>query len=72
MPFGAAGEVGFTLYATRGTARTLEQAGLQVIPVKKIHESDGDNTQTIQESGKISYIISTSSKGRLPSRDSVA
>lgn len=64
-------KLGFTLYATRGTARILEKAGLQVISVKKIHEADHDNIQTLLESGKINYIISTSSKGRLPSRDSV-
>lgn len=63
-------ELGFTLYATAGTARILERSGLQVRSVKKIHEADHDNTQTLLESGKVNYIISTSSKGRLPSRDS--
>ena len=63
-------ELGFTLYATAGTARILERSGLQVRAVKKIHESELDNTQTLLESGKVNYIISTSSKGRLPSRDS--
>ena len=38
--------------------------------VKKIHESS-ENTKTLLESGRISYIISTSAKGRLPARDSV-
>ncbi len=64
-------ELGFTLYATGGTAKVLEESGLEVVSVKKIHEADGDNIQTLLESGKINYIISTSSKGRLPSRDSV-
>lgn len=64
-------ELGFTLYATGGTANLLNQAGLQAISVKKIHESDHDNIQTLLESGRINYIISTSSKGRLPGRDSV-
>lgn len=64
-------ELGFTLYATGGTAKVLEQAGLHVISVKKIHEADHNNIQTLLESGKINYIISTSSKGRLPSLDSV-
>ncbi|MEL7565000.1 MAG: carbamoyl-phosphate synthase large subunit [Dehalobacterium sp.] len=63
-------EMGFLLYATRGTAKVLEEAGLSVTCVKKIHESD-DNINTLLESGKVNYIISTSSKGRLPSRDSV-
>jgi carbamoyl-phosphate synthase large subunit len=64
-------ELGFTLYATGGTAQLLNQAGLPAISVKKIHEADHDNIQTLLESGKINYIISTSSKGRLPGRDSV-
>ncbi|NLO96699.1 MAG: carbamoyl-phosphate synthase large subunit [Peptococcaceae bacterium] len=63
--------LGFTLYATQGTANTLLEAGLKVIPVKKIHESKDDNIQTLLESGKVNYIISTSSRGRLPSLDSV-
>ncbi len=64
-------DLGFTLYATKGTAMILEQAGLEVIPVNKIHEADDDNIQTLLESGKINCVISTSSRGRLPSRDSV-
>ncbi len=63
-------DLGFTLYATKGTARVLRQAGMSVTSVNKIHESD-TNTRTLLESGKVSYIISTSSKGRLPTRDSV-
>ena len=63
-------ELGFSLYATRGTARLLEQAGLKVALVNKIHES-ADNAATLLESGKISYIISTSEKGRDPALDSV-
>ena len=63
-------KLGFTLYATRGTARVLRGAGIPVETVKKIHES-ADNTLALIESGLISYVISTSSKGRIPTRDSV-
>ena len=62
--------LGFHLYATRGTAKTLGEAGIRAEVVEKIHEAD-ENTMTLLESGRVSYIISTSSKGRLPSRDSV-
>ncbi len=41
-----------------------------VSEVNKIHESE-DNIMALLESGKVDYIISTSTKGRLPSRDSV-
>lgn len=64
-------ELGFTLYATRGTAAVLRRAQMQVIEVGKLHESSEENILALIESGRIDYILSTSSKGRLPSRDSV-
>ncbi len=63
-------DMGFTLYSTKGTAKVLESAGIPARSVDKIHESD-DNTLTLLESGKINYVISTSTKGRIPTRDSV-
>ena len=63
-------ELGFTLYATRGTAAVIREAGMPVEVVEKIHESE-QNPLTLLESGKIQYVISTSSKGRIPTRDSV-
>lgn len=63
-------DLGFKIYSTHGTAKVLREHGIEAQEVKKIHESD-DNTLTLIESGKISYVISTSSKGRIPSRDSV-
>ena len=64
-------DLGFTLYATKGTAKVLAEAGIQAIPVNKIHEDDHNNTIELIESGRIQYVISTSSKGRIPTRDSV-
>ncbi|MDE7079029.1 MAG: carbamoyl-phosphate synthase large subunit [Clostridia bacterium] len=64
-------DLGYTLYATAGTAEVLRGVGLDVIEVNKIHQNSKDNTITLIESGKIDYIISTSSKGKLPTRDSV-
>ncbi len=63
-------DLGFSIYATRGTANVISKGGTPVTVVDKIHESD-ENTITLLESGKINYVISTSSKGRIPSRDSV-
>jgi carbamoyl-phosphate synthase large subunit len=60
----------FSLYATKGTAAILTKAGLSVTEIGKIHESD-NNSMSLLESGKVQYIISTSSKGRDPARDSV-
>jgi carbamoyl-phosphate synthase large subunit len=63
-------DLGFKIYATHGTAMVLHEHGIEAEEVKKIHESDV-NTLTLIESGKIAYVISTSSKGRIPTRDSV-
>ena len=63
-------ELGFCVYATKGTAKAIRDAGMEATEVGKLHDSS-DNIMTLMESGKVDYIISTSSKGRLPSRDSV-
>jgi len=64
-------QCGFSLYATRGTARYLVEKGLDVQPVDKIFENREVNTETLLASGLISYIISTSEKGRDPALDDV-
>ncbi len=64
-------DLGFTIYATGGTAEVLEKYGIDAVRVNKIHENSTNNTLTLIESGKIQYVISTSAKGRIPSRDSV-
>jgi carbamoyl-phosphate synthase large subunit len=62
---------GFSLYATRGTARFLAERGFEVQSVEKIKDCADNNTEKLLESGKISYIISTSKKGRDPALDDV-
>ncbi|MDR0197896.1 MAG: carbamoyl-phosphate synthase large subunit, partial [Oscillospiraceae bacterium] len=62
---------GFALFATRGTAKLLEAKGFNVRVVEKIRECSDNNTATLLESGKISYVISTSEKGRDPALDDV-
>lgn len=63
--------LGFKLYATEGTAKAISDTGLPVEISRKISEQDDDNILTLLNSGKISYIVSTSAKGRDPQRDSV-
>jgi len=63
-------KLGFSLYATGGTADKLKSVGLEVVSVGKIYESE-DNILPLIESGTISYVVSTSTKGRDPDRDSV-
>ncbi|TQQ83172.1 carbamoyl-phosphate synthase large subunit [Peptacetobacter hominis] len=63
--------LGFKLYATKGTAEALEAEGMTVTRVNKMHESDENTSSELIEKGMVNYIISTSSKGRIPTRDSV-
>ncbi|MGF7142284.1 carbamoyl-phosphate synthase large subunit [Anaerotaenia torta] len=62
---------GFQLYATSGTAKLLKSKGFEVETVGKIHEGIANNTADLLASGRISYIISTSAKGRHPASDGV-
>ena len=63
-------DLGFALYATAGTARAIREGGMAVEEIPKVHESDR-NPLTLLESGRIHYVISTSSKGRIPTMDDV-
>ena len=63
--------LGFTLYATEGTADIIRRSGFEVSLVNKIHESAENNTMTILEDGKLAYIVSTSETGRDPASDDV-
>ena len=62
--------LGFDLYATAGTALTLNQNMIAANVVRRLEEPE-PNIMTLMESGKIDYVISTSAKGRLPARHSV-
>jgi len=64
-------QCGFSLYATPGTAQFLTAKRFAVQPVEKIYACPVNNTATLLASGKISYIISTSEKGRDPALDDV-
>ena len=62
---------GFSLFATRGTAKFLAEKGFEVQVVEKIRDCADNNTATLLESGKVSYVVSTSEKGRDPAFDDV-
>ena len=64
-------DMGFKLYATEGNAKTIQDFGMEVEVVNKIHENPEDNLLTLLDSGKVDYVISTSAKGRDPHADSV-
>lgn len=66
--------MGFQIYATEGTARLLNSAGISSTVVKKAseHAEEGEETTlTVMEKGLVSYVLSTSAIGRQPRRDSV-
>ena len=63
--------LGFALYGTSGNADTIERSGLSVTRVAKVHENPDDNIITLLDSGKITYVLSTSAKGRDSDSESV-
>ena len=63
-------KLGFNIYATAGTALTLNQNMIAANTVRKIEE-DEPNIMTLFDQNKIDYIITTSKKGRKPQRHSV-
>lgn len=62
-------KLGFTLYATRGTAAALAEAGLDVVPVNKVAEGRPHIVDMIKN-GEISLIINTVKNKRSAIRDS--
>ncbi|KAI4453946.1 carbamoyltransferase family member [Holotrichia oblita] len=64
-------ELGYKLYATSGTADVIEKSGIPVTRVDKICDNVNENTFTLLDSGRIDLMISTSTKGRIPTADDV-
>ncbi len=58
-------QIGFRLYATPGSFIALQEAGLSATRVEK------DDTVALLEQGFVHVVISTSSKGRFPTKSSV-
>ncbi len=63
-------ELGFTLYATEGTAYELKKYDIPVIELPTMVEGI-DEIMQLLESGKIQYMVSTSNKSTLPQLASV-
>ena len=60
--------IGYQLMATSGTARFLEQAGIQVKIVEKIG-SEGPDLLDVIRNGEAQFVINTLTKGKQPARD---
>ncbi len=63
-------KLGYDLYATSGTASMLNRNMVATSTVRKIGE-ESPTVMDLVDSGRLSYIISTSKKGRQPARHSV-
>lgn len=63
-------ELGYKLYGTSGTAHVLGQNMIACNEINKISDPH-PNILDLFESGRVDYVISTSSKGRIPTNDSV-
>lgn len=64
-------KLGFEIYATSGTASTLNRNMVATNFVYRVNDGQEPNIITLLESGKINYVISTSETGRKPARESV-
>lgn len=63
--------LGFDIYATGGTASLLNRNMIATNFTYRLHENKEPNLISLLESGKITYVISTSETGRKPALDSV-
>jgi len=61
-------ELGFTIWATGGTAAFLEQKGVPVRKVGKLHEGSPHVVDLIR-SGSLGFVINSLTKGKQPMRD---
>ncbi len=61
-------DIGYDIYATSGTANYLKENGVEVKSVPKIWEGTNSIIDLIQ-SGKLSFIINTPTKGKQSNRD---
>ena len=64
-------DLGYKIYSTHGTADIIEKTGIEVNRVDKVSDNSCHNTYTLLETGRIDLMISTSTKGRIPTQDDV-
>jgi carbamoyl-phosphate synthase large subunit len=60
--------MGFTIWATSGTARFLRERGLEVLEVGKIGSGGKDVLELISD-GSVSLVINSPAKGKQPEKD---
>lgn len=62
-------QIGYGLYATRGTAKYLNERGLYVRVVDKINENVDNNVVDAIRRGKVNYVVNTMSTNKTSSQD---
>ncbi|PWA12433.1 carbamoyl-phosphate synthase large subunit [Pueribacillus theae] len=60
--------LGYKLIATGGTAKALEEAGLNVTKVNKLSEGS-PNILDLIRNGEVQFVVNTLTKGKTPQRD---
>jgi len=63
--------LGYSIYATRGTADYLQKHGVAVTSVNKVHEGSPHIVDLLRQ-GEIHLVINTLSRGKGPQRDGFA
>ena len=60
--------IGFQIFGTSGTAQFLNEQGIEALPVRKLHEGEGNIVDLIK-SGKIALLINTLSSDKRIERE---
>ena len=61
--------IGYGIYATRGTANMLKENGIYVRCVNKVNEGEGEDVVDVIRKGRINYVINTMSITKEASQD---
>ncbi len=62
-------DIGYGIYATKGTAKYLQQKGLYVREAAKVNEEGKNNVLDIIRRGRVNYVVNTMSENRNSSQD---
>lgn len=61
--------IGYGIYATKGTAKFLQENGIYVRCVNKVNEADGESVVDVIRKGRVNYVINTMSISKEVSQD---
>ena len=61
--------IGYGIYATKGTENLLKENGIYVRTVNKVNEAEGENVVDVIRKGRINYVINTMSISKTANQD---